>query len=151
MTSCRRAPILSQSSLDPILSSPAGSSTASSPCTVGGSSGGGSWTFKLLHPQENVLLRVSRSSIIGDKLDLDQLRQDVVAKFKASGVTLPGGDGEGPGEWGLAWTPRASSGSAAMGTKLVISQADLDACLQEHQDANAAGGLAGKIVLKVIC
>ncbi|BGP01293.1 hypothetical protein NBRC10513v2_002245 [Rhodotorula toruloides] len=150
MISSRRVPILSQSSLDPILSSPAGSSNASSPCTVGGASGG-NWTFKLLHPQENVLLRVSRASLVGDKLDLEQLRQDVVAKFKASGVALPGGDGEGAGEWGLAWTPRPSSGAGAMGTKLVISQEDLDACLQEHQEAVAAGGLAGKIVLKVIC
>ncbi|BGP23303.1 phox-like domain-containing protein [Rhodotorula toruloides] len=150
MTSCRRVPILSQSSLDPILSSPAGSSNASSPCTVGGMSGG-CWTFKLLHPQENVLLRVSRSALVGEKLDLEQLRQDVVAKFKASGVALPGGHDEAAGEWGLAWTPRLSSGAGTMGTKLVISQDDLDACLQEHQDAVAAGGLAGKIVLKVIC
>ncbi|BGO90133.1 hypothetical protein NBRC10512_004071 [Rhodotorula toruloides] len=150
MISSRRVPILSQSSLDPILSSPAGSSNASSPCTVGGSNGG-SWTFKLLHPQENVLLRVSRASLVGDKLDIEQLRQDVVAKFKASGVTLPGGDGECAGEWGLAWTPRPTSGAGAMGTKLIISQGDLDACLQEHQDAVAAGGLASKIVLKVIC
>ncbi|GAA5998303.1 uncharacterized protein JCM10292_001108 [Rhodotorula paludigena] len=134
-----------RSSLGPILASPAPSSNASSPRTIGG--GSASWTFKLLHADENVVLRVAKP-VDGEtpaSLELERLRTEVQIKFKASGVTLPGAS-DGMGEWGLAWTTR-TSGAAPTTTKLIVTQEDLNACLREH------GELArpGKVVLKIIC
>lgn len=133
MASSRRVP-LHETSLDAILASPTTSSAASSPRTAGGARA--SWTFKLLHRDENVVLRVSKP-VDGSPLPLARLRQDIEAKFKSCGVRLS----DGAGEWGLAWTMRGSGG-----TKLLISQDDLNACLCAHDESTST-----KIVLKVIC
>ncbi|GAA6057827.1 hypothetical protein JCM3770_004295, partial [Rhodotorula araucariae] len=140
--SSRRVPLHGQGSLDPILASPVPSSAASSPRTTGGSRT--SWTFKLLHQDENVILRVSKPVDGAPTVALGRLRADIRAKFHACGVVLPGADEQG--EWGLAWTTRESG--VATGTKLIIAQEDLDACLRAHDESAIA---AGKIVLKVIC
>ncbi|BGP38470.1 hypothetical protein JCM10449v2_002404 [Rhodotorula kratochvilovae] len=139
--SSRRVPLHGQGSLDPILASPVPSSAASSPRTAGGSRT--SWTFKLLHQDENVILRVSKP-VDGSPVALERLRADIQAKFLACGVVLPGAGEQG--EWGLAWTTRESG--VATGTKLIIAQEDLDACLRAHDESAIS---AGKIVLKVIC
>ena len=139
IASGRRVPLHPQTSLDAILASPTPSSAASSPRTVGGTRT--AWTFKLLHQNENVVLRVAKPTDSAS-LSLERLRRDVELKFKTSGVDLAAA-----GEWGLAWTTR-EPGGAASGTKLVVSQEDLDACLQAHDEASAP---SSKIVLKVVC
>ncbi|BGP14394.1 hypothetical protein JCM10213v2_002341 [Rhodosporidiobolus nylandii] len=137
-----------RSSLDPILASPAASSAASSPRTSSGHAL--SWTFKLLHRSENVVLRVSKPAYLGAdepaSLPLEQLRSEVEAKFKASGVVLA------DCEWGLGWSTKPAGGVSATSqdgptvTKLIVQQEDLERCLREHEAAGVA-----KIVLKVIC
>ncbi|GAA6000337.1 hypothetical protein JCM10207_007968 [Rhodosporidiobolus poonsookiae] len=142
-TSSRRVLSLSSASLDPILASPAASSAASSPRCSGSSP---SWTFKLLHKDENLILRITKSATEPDApLSLDRLRAEVVAKFKTCGVALPGADGAEPGEWGLGWTSRGAQSpvEAPTVTKLIVGQEDLDRCLREQE--------RGKVVLKVIC
>ncbi|GAA5855744.1 hypothetical protein JCM9279_004054 [Rhodotorula babjevae] len=138
IASGRRVPLHPQTSLDAILASPTPSSAASSPRTVGGTRT--AWTFKLLHANENVVLRVAKP-VDAASLELERLRRDVELKFKTSGVDLAAA-----GEWGLAWTVREPSGVAS-GTRLVVSQEDLDECLRAHDEATAPT----KIVLKVVC
>ncbi|GAA5946327.1 hypothetical protein JCM3775_007105 [Rhodotorula graminis] len=138
VASGRRVPLHPQTSLDAILASPTPSSAASSPRTVGGTRT--TWTFKLLHENENVVLRVAKP-VDSASLSLDRLRRDIVVKFKTSGVDLAAA-----AEWGLAWTTRAPGG-AASGTKLVVSQDDLDECLRAHDEATSP---SSKVILKVV-
>lgn len=129
------------SALESIPDSPAQSSAASTPRMIDGASS--HWTFKFLHRDENVVLRVPRP----DEPDqycapiLSDLRGDIRSKFRACGVNLPADGGEA--EWGLAWTPRGQPGAV----RLVVSQADLDACIADFVD----GPGRGKLVMKIIC
>ncbi|GAA5983114.1 hypothetical protein JCM11641_004917 [Rhodosporidiobolus odoratus] len=131
-----------RSSLDPILASPAASSAASSSPRTSAGGAGKTRTFKLLHRDENVILRLSRTPDVD--LDLEHFRSEVEAKFRACGVALA----EAGGEWGLGWTTKsaASNGDSegALVTKLIVGQEDLERCLKEQEGQ-------GKIVLKVIC
>ncbi|GEM12844.1 phox-like domain-containing protein [Rhodotorula toruloides] len=134
----------------PNLVEPGGFIECLSPCTVGGMSGG-CWTFKLLHPQENVLLRVSRSALVGEKLDLEQLRQDVVAKFKASGVALPGGHDEAAANGDLPGHPDCLPAQEQWARSSSSRKTTSMPACRSTRTPSPPVGLAGKIVLKVIC
>lgn len=128
------------SALESIQDSPAQSSAASTPRTIDGASS--HWTFKLLHRHENIVLRVPRPDEPEHCVPiLSDLRAEIRSKFRACGVDLPADGGEA--EWGLAWTPRGQPGAV----RLVVSQADLDACVADFVD----GPGRGKLVMKIIC
>ncbi|GAA5865659.1 hypothetical protein JCM3774_004953 [Rhodotorula dairenensis] len=134
--------------LETIQHSPAQSSAASTPRTIDGASA--HWTFKFLHRDENIVLRVPKPDEGGggDQVSapvLSDLRAEVRSKFRVCGVDLPEDGGEA--EWGLAWTPRGQPGAI----RLVVSQPDLDACLSDFVDAVASGSGRGKLVMKIIC
>mgnify|MGYP001578396609 FL=1 len=64
------------------------------------------WTFKILHPESNFVLRVSRD------ITLDALRIAVERKFAMSGSIRLGGD-KGEVAWTLAHALARSSGASA--------------------------------------
>lgn len=126
--------------LESIQDSPVHSSAASTPRTIDGASS--YWTFKFLHRDENIVLRVPRPDEPEHSVPiLSDLRAEIRSKFRACGVDLPADGGEA--EWGLAWTPRGQPGAV----RLVVSQTDLDACIVDFVD----GPGRGKLVMRIIC
>ncbi|GAA6017921.1 hypothetical protein JCM11491_001218 [Sporobolomyces phaffii] len=123
--------------LDSLTASPSAASSCSSP-GIGGPDPRPQWTFKLLHADENVVLRIAR-----DDLSLDRLRIDTRAKFKAAGVDL---SPEGA-HWGLSYTDKPGPlldepFAVAPTSRLIITEHDLEQCL--------ARVAAGKVTLKVV-
>ncbi|GAA5869420.1 hypothetical protein JCM16303_000461 [Sporobolomyces ruberrimus] len=120
--------------LDSLNASPSAvsNSTGSSSPGIGSLDPRPKWTFKLLHSDENVVLRIAR-----EDLTLDRLRSDTRAKFKAAGVDLSDQDAH----WGLSYAVKAGGHDDLTTSKLIITQEDLDECLL---------GVAGKVTLKVI-
>ncbi|GAA5976821.1 hypothetical protein JCM10908_005641 [Rhodotorula pacifica] len=149
ISSRRRISSTGPFALETIQCSPAQSSAASTPRTIDGASS--YWTFKFLHREENIVLRVPKPDNLTGDVDsvaspvLQDLRAEVRSKFRACGVDLPEDGGEA--EWGLAWTPRGQPGAI----RLVVAQADLDECLADFYDAVAHGTGRGKLVMKIIC
>lgn len=113
--------------LETIQSSP----TQPPPSELGGSL---PWTFKILHRDENIVLRIPALSTSEATPELSELRRAIRSKFAACRIALP--EDGGDTEWGLAWQVPGGA------IRLVVQQADLDTCLAES--------VRRKIVLKVI-
>ncbi|GAA5991916.1 hypothetical protein JCM5350_005815 [Sporobolomyces pararoseus] len=117
---------------DSITASPSTSTASSSPC-IGGLESGAKWTFKMLHTDENVVLRIAK-----EDLTLERLRIDTRAKFKAAGVDLS----DEEAHWGLSYTLKGPFDDfAGPGSKLIVTQSDLDECL-----ANATGKVTFRVI-----
>lgn len=87
----------------------------------------------MLHTDENVVLRIAK-----EDLTLERLRIDTRAKFKAAGVDLS----DEEAHWGLSYTLKGPFDDfAGPGSKLIVTQSDLDECL-----ANATGKVTFRVI-----
>ncbi|KAK4058465.1 hypothetical protein OIO90_000626 [Microbotryomycetes sp. JL221] len=114
--------------LDTIIASPKGTSPGPTPPIASPSIAGGATTFvtfKLLHPQANLVLRTTRH-----ELTLQSLRTQIRHKFCSADVVLESESAH----WGLAYTKdhatTVGNGSGeARTTRLIITEEDLRAVL----------------------
>lgn len=136
-SSARRLPA-QQSPLDTILASPKYASNSTSACsspTPQSPQDRPYLTFKLLHPDANLVLRIPR---VG--LNLVTLRAQVREKFASSSCAVQLESEEA--HWGLVYTAPAVDGSAPV-TQLIITEEDFSAVLER------TSGLE-KVALRVV-